>query len=123
LVFYHSNVKKIQVNIYIFISHSNKRKNIFIDSSPIWKLLCGFENRYRNEKNEKNSLDTIHSSPKKLMSFLCNYTSIEYNFFTPTFKNIKHDHNLQMSHILCVIKTKLHNASIDMHKFIKSSRY
>ncbi len=68
-------------------------------------------------------MDTIHSSLRKLMSFLCNYTSIEYNFFTPKFKNIKHDHNFQMSHNLCLIKTKLHDASTDVHKFINSSRY
>jgi hypothetical protein len=28
-----------------------------------------------------------------------------------------------MFHILCFIETKIHNASIDVHKFINSSKY
>ncbi len=28
-----------------------------------------------------------------------------------------------MSHILCLIKTRIHNASTNMHKFINSSKY
>jgi hypothetical protein len=38
-------------------------------------------------------------------------------------KTLNHDHNLQMSHILCLIKTKIHHALIDVHKFINSSKY
>ncbi len=36
------------------------------------------------------------------------------------YKDIHNDHKLQMFHILYLIKTKIHHASIDMHKFIKS---
>jgi hypothetical protein len=36
---------------------------------------------------------------------------------------INHDHNLQMSHSLCLIKTKIHHSSIDVHKFINSLKY
>ncbi len=39
------------------------------------------------------------------------------------YEDINHDHNLQMSHILCFIKTIIHHASIDVHKFINSSKY
>ncbi len=39
------------------------------------------------------------------------------------YEDIKHDHNLQMSHILCFIKTIIHHASIDVQKFINSSKY
>jgi hypothetical protein len=39
------------------------------------------------------------------------------------YKDINHDHNLQMSYILCFIKSKIHHASIDVHKFINSSKY
>jgi hypothetical protein len=28
-----------------------------------------------------------------------------------------------MSYILCLIKTKIHNASIDVHKFVNLSKY
>jgi hypothetical protein len=34
------------------------------------------------------------------------------------YKNINHDHNLQMFYILCFIETKIHHASIYVHKFI-----
>jgi hypothetical protein len=39
------------------------------------------------------------------------------------YKNINHDHNLQMFHILCFIETRIHNASRDVHKFINSLKY
>jgi hypothetical protein len=39
------------------------------------------------------------------------------------YEDINHDHNLQMSHILCFIKTITHHASIYLHKFINSSKY
>jgi hypothetical protein len=39
------------------------------------------------------------------------------------YEDINHDHNLQMFHILCFIKTKIHHASTFMHKFINSSKY
>jgi hypothetical protein len=39
------------------------------------------------------------------------------------YENINHEHNLQMSHILCFIKTRIHHASTNVHKFINSSKY
>ncbi len=39
------------------------------------------------------------------------------------YKDINHDHNLQMSYILCFIETRIHHASTDVHKFINSSKY
>jgi hypothetical protein len=39
------------------------------------------------------------------------------------YEDINHDHNLQMFHILCLVKTKIHHASIDVHKFINSLKY
>jgi hypothetical protein len=38
-------------------------------------------------------------------------------------KDINYDHDLQMYHILCLIKTRIHYASIDVHKCISSSNY
>ncbi len=39
------------------------------------------------------------------------------------YEDINHDHKLQMYHILCLIKTRIHHASIDVHKCISSSNY
>jgi hypothetical protein len=39
------------------------------------------------------------------------------------YKDINHDHNLQMFHVLCFIKTKIHHASTNVHKFINSLKY
>ncbi len=39
------------------------------------------------------------------------------------YEDIKHDHNLQMFHILCFIETIIHHASIDVQKFINLSKY
>jgi hypothetical protein len=36
------------------------------------------------------------------------------------YENLDHDHNLQMSRILCFIKTRIHHALIDVHKCISS---
>jgi hypothetical protein len=46
-----------------------------------------------------------------------NTTSLRHHY-----ENINHDHNLQMFHILCFIETKIHHASIDVHKFINLSK-
>jgi hypothetical protein len=39
------------------------------------------------------------------------------------YKDINHDHNLQMSYILCFIETRIYHASTYVHKFINSSKY
>jgi hypothetical protein len=39
------------------------------------------------------------------------------------YKDINHDHNLQVFHILCFIETKIHHASTNVHKFINSLKY
>jgi hypothetical protein len=36
------------------------------------------------------------------------------------YEDIYHDHKLQMFHNLYLLKTKIHHASIDVHKFINS---
>jgi hypothetical protein len=36
------------------------------------------------------------------------------------YENINHDHDLQMSHVLYLIKTQIHHASIDVHKSMNS---
>jgi hypothetical protein len=44
-------------------------------------------------------------------------------FLCQHYEDINHDPNFQMSHILCFIKTKIHHAYIDVHKFINSLKY
>jgi hypothetical protein len=39
------------------------------------------------------------------------------------YQDINYDHNIQILHILSFIKTRIHLASIDVHKFINSSKY
>ncbi len=39
------------------------------------------------------------------------------------YEDINHSHNFQMFHILCFIWSKLHHASIDVHKYINSWNY
>jgi hypothetical protein len=59
------------------------------------------------------NLDHFHVIVQALiMSFLCQH-----------YENINHDHNSQMFHILYLIETNIHHASIDVHKFIISLKY
>jgi len=37
------------------------------------------------------------------------------------YEDINHDHNLQMFHILCLIETRIHHTSTNVHKFVDSS--
>jgi hypothetical protein len=39
------------------------------------------------------------------------------------YEDITHDHNCQMSHILCLVEIRIHHAPIDAHKFIISLKY
>jgi len=39
------------------------------------------------------------------------------------YEDINHDHNLHVSHILCLIETRIHHASTYVYKFINSSKY
>jgi hypothetical protein len=39
------------------------------------------------------------------------------------FKDIQHDHNLQMFHILCLMQTKVHQSSIDIDKYKNITKF
>ncbi len=60
---------------------------------------------------------------KNLFNFYLIIQALSTTYLRQHYENINHDRNLQMSHILCFIKTKIHHASIDVHKFINSSKY
>jgi hypothetical protein len=49
--------------------------------------------------------------------------ALNTTFLCQHYENINHDHNLQMSYILCLIETRIHHASINVHKFRNSSKY
>jgi hypothetical protein len=52
-----------------------------------------------------------------------NIQALNTPFLCQHYEDINHDLNFQMSHILCLIETKIHHASIDVHKFINSLKY
>ncbi len=51
---------------------------------------------------------------------LHNIQALNIIFLCQHYEDINHDHNLQMSHILCFIETKIHYAPTNVHKFINS---
>jgi hypothetical protein len=61
-------------------------------------------------------LKTLHNSHIIIQAL--NTTSLCQHY-----EDINHDHNLQMSHILCLIETRIHHASTKVHKFINSFKY
>jgi hypothetical protein len=75
---------------------------------------------------EMNRLKTIATwiplilQLKNLHNFHVIIQAMNTTFLCQHYKDINHDHNLQMFHILCLIETKVHHASTDVHKFINS---
>ncbi len=45
---------------------------------------------------------------------LHNIQALNIIFLCQHYEDINHDHNLQMSHILCFTQTKIHHESLDM---------
>ena len=68
-------------------------------------------------------MDTINSSIKKLHNSRVIIQALNTTSLRQHYEDINHDHNLQMFHILCLIKTRIHHASTNVHKFINSSKY
>ncbi len=60
---------------------------------------------------------------KKLHNFHVIIQSLNTTSLCQHYEDINHDHNLQMPHILCLLKTRIHHASIDVPTFINSSKY
>ncbi len=75
-----------------------------------------------------NRLKTIATWIPLIPQFtnLHNYHVIIQVLNTPLlqhYENFNHDHNFQMSHILCFMKTRIHHVSTNVHKFINSLKY
>ncbi len=69
------------------------------------------------------NLDIINSSVKNLDNSHVIIQALNTTYLRQHYKYINYDHNFQMFHILCLIKTKIHHGSTDVHKFINSSKY
>jgi len=71
-----------------------------------------------------NSLKTIAtyipliSQLKNLHNFHVIIQALNIISLCQHYKDINHNHNLQMFHILCFIEIRIHHASIDVHKFM-----
>jgi len=63
------------------------------------------------------------SQPKNLHNFHVIIQALNTTSLCQHCKDINHDHNLQMFHILCLIELKIQHASTDVHKFINLSKY
>ncbi len=60
---------------------------------------------------------------KNLHNFHVIMQTLNTTFLCQHYEDINYDHNLQMFHVLCLIKTRIHHASTNVHKFINSSKY
>ncbi len=60
---------------------------------------------------------------KNLHNFHVIIQALNTTFLCQHYEDINHNHNLQMFHILCLIKTRIQHALIYGHKFINSSKY
>jgi hypothetical protein len=60
---------------------------------------------------------------KILLNFHVIIQALNITFLCQHYKDINHDHNFQVFHILCVIKTRIHHALTYVHKFINLSKY
>jgi len=60
---------------------------------------------------------------KKLYIFHVIIHALNITSLCQHYEDINHDHNFQVFHILCIIKTKKHHASRDVYKFINPLKY
>jgi hypothetical protein len=78
---------------------------------------------------EMNRLETIATWIPLIFHFLNLHNShviiqaLNTTSLWQHYEDINHHHNPQMFHILCLAETKIHHASIVVHKFINSSKY
>ncbi len=68
-------------------------------------------------------MDPLILQLKNLHNFHVIIQALNTTSLCQHYEDINHDHNLQMFHILCLIETRIHHASIYVHKFMNSSKY
>jgi hypothetical protein len=78
---------------------------------------------------EMNRLKTIATwkplipQIKKLHNFHVIIQALNIIFLCQHYEDINHDHNLQISHVLYLIETRIHHTLTNVNKFINSSKY
>jgi hypothetical protein len=109
---------------YTYLSNIQTKEKLF------WLSLLQYENFYVDlrinigmKKMKTKTWIPLILHLENLYHFCVIIKASNATFLHQHFKNIKHDHNFQMSYILCFIETKIHLALIDVHKFINSSKY
>jgi len=122
LVFDPTNVKKHGLT-YITLSRIQTKEKLIL-LAPFQHEIFYVDPRVHVEMNRLKTIATwIPLSPQFKNLHNSHVIILNTTFLRKHFENINHDHNLQMSHILCLIKTKIHHASTNVYKFINSSKY
>jgi hypothetical protein len=124
LVFDPTNILKHGLT-YTTLSYIQKKEKLFL-LAPLQHVNIYEDIRVHIEMNRLKKIVTwiplilqfkkLHNSHVIIQAL--NTTSLHQHY-----KDINHDHNLQMFQILCFIKTRIHHASTNVHKFINSSKY
>ncbi len=60
---------------------------------------------------------------KNLYHFHIIIHALNVIFLCQHYENINHNHNFQMCCIICLIETRIHHISTNVHKFVNSSKY
>jgi hypothetical protein len=121
LVFDPTNIKKHGLT-HITLSHIQTKEKIFL-LTPFQHDNSYVDLRIHVEMNRLKKIVNwipIITQLKKLHNFHVIIKTLNTTSFHQHYKNINHDHNFQMFHILCFIETTIHHASIDVHTFINS---
>jgi hypothetical protein len=124
LVFDPTNIKKHGLT-YTTSSHIWTKENLFL-LNPLQHENFYVDSRVHIEINRLKTTTTwipLNPQLNNLHNSHVIMQALNKTFSWQHYKDINNDHNLQMFHILCLIETKIHHASIDVHKFINSSKY
>jgi hypothetical protein len=124
LVFDPTNIKKHGLT-YTTLSHIQTKEKLFL-LAPLQHEFFYVDPRIHVEMNRLKTITTwmpLIPQFQNLHNFHVIIQALNITSLCQHYKDINHDHNLQMFHILCLIKTRIHHALINLHKFINSSKY
>jgi hypothetical protein len=119
-----TNVKKHGLT-YITLSRIRTKEKLFL-LAPFQHEIFYVDPRVHIEMNRSKTITTwilLNNQLKNLHNSHVIIQALNTTWLCQHYEDINHDHNFQMFHILCLIRTKLHHASIDVHKFINSLKY
>jgi hypothetical protein len=104
---------------YITLFHIRTKKILFL-LGPLQHEIFYVDPRVHVKMNRLKIITTWIPSIfqfKNLHNFHVIIQALNTTFLHQHYKDINHDHNFQMFHILCLIKTRIHHASTNVHKF------